>query len=145
MIEVRPLNPVRTTINSDPLIGRFADSEWWNLIELARRHGFEPPNIQIHFPRPYDHPVELDTEASQGLWEAISAVYNDDVVPYASTWKESNATSSSGRAELPNRPPEEGQVMRESPHEHPELHVGRQAAGAAACGVRADRSRARRH
>ena len=119
MIEVRPMNPVRTTGDTDPLIGRFADSEWWNLIELARRYGFKPPDAQIHFPRPYDHPVEIDTEASQSLWEAISAVYREDVVPYASTWEGSNATASSGRAELPNRPPEEGQVCERAPTSTP--------------------------
>lgn len=125
MIEVRPLNPALTVGDRDPLIYIFADSEWWNLIELSRRYGFEPPDKQIHFPRPYDHPVEIDTETSQRLWEAISAVYNDDAVPYALTWEESNATSFHGRVEQPGIEPEEAYVMREVPHEHPELHIGK--------------------
>jgi hypothetical protein len=97
MIEVRPLNPVQTVSDRDPLIASFADSEWWDLLKLARRYGFEPPDIQIHYPRPYDHPVELDAETSRGLWEAISAVYNDAAVPYATTWEESNTTTFFGR------------------------------------------------
>ena len=41
----------------------------------------EAPGIQIHYPRSYDHSVEIEAETSQRLWEAISAVYNNDAVP----------------------------------------------------------------
>ena len=125
MIEVRPLNPVQTVSDRDPLIASFADSEWWNLLKLARRYGFEPPDIQIHYPRPYDHPVELDAETSRGLWEAISAVYNDAAVPYATTWEESNTTTFFGRLEVEGVEPEEAYVSREVPNAHPKLHVGK--------------------
>jgi hypothetical protein len=105
MIEVRPMNPVYVVGDPDPSIARFADSEWRNLIELARRHGFEPPDIQSYYPRAYGHPVEIGAEASQRLYEAISAAYTDEVVPYASTLEDSNTN--------------------EIPHIHPELHVGK--------------------
>jgi alpha-glucuronidase len=77
MIEVRPLNPVQTVRERDPIIAHFSDSEWWKLIELVRQYGFEPSDIQIYYARSYAHPVEIGAETSQGLWEAISAVYRD--------------------------------------------------------------------
>ena len=51
MIDIRPLNPAHTSGDRDTLIGRFADSEWQDLIELARRYGFEPPNNENYLPR----------------------------------------------------------------------------------------------
>lgn len=39
------------------------------------------PGLQAYYPQAYDRPVEIDPETSQGLWEAISAVYNGDEVP----------------------------------------------------------------
>ena len=38
----------------------------------------QSPRCQIYLSPPYDHPVQIDVETSQKLWEAISAVYNDD-------------------------------------------------------------------
>jgi hypothetical protein len=73
MIDIRPLNPAHTSGDRDTLIGRFADSEWQDLIELARRYGFEPPNDENYLPSRYDEPIEIDAETSQGLLEAISA------------------------------------------------------------------------
>jgi hypothetical protein len=125
MIEVRPLNSVRTAGDRDPIIATFADSEWWDLLELARRYGFEPPSIEIHYPRPYGHPVQIDAQTSQDLWESMSAVYNDDAVPYATTWEESTETSSYGRVEIPGAKPEDAHISREAAHEHPEFHVGK--------------------
>jgi hypothetical protein len=125
MIKIKPQHPVLTSGDSDPTIGFFADSEWWNLVELARRYGFDPPNVEVHFPRPYDHPVEVNADVSQDLYEAISAVYKDEAVPYAATWEESNETSSTGIAQFPGEEPEEASIVREAPHEHPELHVGK--------------------
>ena len=63
------------------MIGRFADFEWRDLIELAQQYGFEPPDIQSYYPRPGDPPFEIDAESSQGLWETISAVHHADAVP----------------------------------------------------------------
>ena len=81
MIDIRPLNPAHTSGDRDTLIGRFADSEWQDLIELARRYGFEPPNDENYLPRRYDEPIEIDAETSHGLLEAMSAVFNDDAIP----------------------------------------------------------------
>ena len=81
MIHIRPLNPGHTSGDRDTLIGRFADPEWQDLIELARRYGFEPPNNENYLPSRYDEPIEIDAETSQGLLEAISAVFNDDAIP----------------------------------------------------------------
>ena len=64
MIDVRPLNPVHRVGDPDTRIGRFEDSEWRNLIELAQRYGFEPPDDQIYHPPAYDQPIEIDAEAS---------------------------------------------------------------------------------
>jgi hypothetical protein len=72
-----------------------------------------------------DHPVGLDVYASQDLWRAVSAVLEDDAVPYASTWEASNETSSFGAVDLPSEAPEEAHVYRETAHEYPEFHVGR--------------------
>jgi hypothetical protein len=92
MIDIRPLNPVNTVGNPDPLIAKFNYSEWRNLIDLAHRYGFEPPNDQIYYPRTYNHPVEIDAETSQRLYEAISAVHNDDTAPYAIIIAEERST-----------------------------------------------------
>jgi len=82
MIEIRPLNSVHTLGDQDAVIGRFADFEWRDLIELAQQYGFDPPDIQSYYPRPGDPPFEIDAESSQGLWESISAVHHaDDAVP----------------------------------------------------------------
>jgi hypothetical protein len=81
MIEIRPLNPVHSVGDPDPLIGTFPDSVWQDLIELAQRYGFEPPDIEYYYPQRHGEPVEVDAEASQWLWEAISAVYHDGAVP----------------------------------------------------------------
>lgn len=81
MIDIRPLNPVHVVGDPDTRIGRFTDSEWRSLIDLVKRHGFDPPDIEIYYPQAYDQPVEIDPEASQGLWEAISAVHKEDAVP----------------------------------------------------------------
>ena len=78
MIAVRSLYPVDIAGERDTVIARFADSAWWHLIELTRQYGFNPPHVQIYLSPPYDHPVQIDVETSQKLWEAISAVYNDD-------------------------------------------------------------------
>jgi len=43
MIEIRPLNSVHTLGDQDAVIGRFADFEWRDLIELAQQYGFDPP------------------------------------------------------------------------------------------------------
>lgn len=125
MIEVRHLNPVQNVGQQDPLIASFADSEWWNLIQLARQYGFELPETQVQYPRPYDYPVEIDAETSRRLYEAISDVYKDDRVPYAVTWEESNTTSLSGTVDLPGMEPEEAHVSREAAHADPEFHVGK--------------------
>src|SRR5215217_3768375 len=81
MIEIRPLNSVHTLGDQDAVIGRFADFEWRDLIELAQQYGFDPPDIQSYYPRPGDPPFEIDAESSQGLWESISAVHHADAVP----------------------------------------------------------------
>lgn len=81
MIDIRPLNPVRRVGDPDTRIARFEESEWRDLIELVRRYGFEPLDLQTYYPQAYDRPVEIDPETSQGLWEAISDVYKDDAVP----------------------------------------------------------------
>src|SRR5829696_7456771 len=81
MIEIRPLNSVHTLVDQDAVIGRFADFEWWDLIEPAQQYGFAPPNIQSYYPRPGDPPFEIDAESSQGLWESISAVHHAAAVP----------------------------------------------------------------
>ena len=126
MIEVRALNPEQAVEDRDPLIGTFADSEWWDLLELTRRYGFDLPNVEIHYPRPYDHPVEIDAETSRSLWEMISAVDNDDVVPHSTSREErTDTTSQGGGVEFPCTEPEETYVSRESAHQHPELHVGK--------------------
>ncbi len=125
MIDVRPLNPVEVVNNPATSIGSFEDSEWWDLIKLARDYGFEPDDIQMHFPLPYDQPVRIEGQAARGLYEAVSALSNDDVVPYAATWDESNETGGFGTVYLPGREPQEAYVLREAPHEHPEMHVGK--------------------
>lgn len=82
MIQVSPLDPVYIVDVSDRPIARFTDSEWRVLIELARRYGFEPPDIENYQPRrQYDNPIEIGTEGSQALWEAVSAMYNNNAVP----------------------------------------------------------------
>ena len=78
MIYVRPLNPVDIGGDGDPVIASFADSTWRDLIELAGQFGFSPPDVQSYYSPPYERPVNLGAETSQELWEAISAVYNDD-------------------------------------------------------------------
>jgi hypothetical protein len=125
MIEVRPLNAAQTVEGRDPLIGTFSDPEWWDLLELTRRYGFDLPHVEIQYPRHYEHPVEIDAETSRSLWEMISAVYNDDVVPYSTTWEERTEPTSEGGVEFPCEEPEETSTSRESAHEHPELHVGK--------------------
>ena len=125
MIEVRAQHPVGTNRDPDPVIGSFAESEWCELVQLARRYGFDPPSVETHFPRPYDRPVELDADASRDLYEAISAVHNDEAVPYATTGEESTETSGSGTVRLPGEEPEEAAIIREAPDEHPDLHVGK--------------------
>ena len=75
MINVKPLNPVNVVGDPDTSIAYFTDVEWWSLIELVRQYGFEPPDLYS-----YNDSVELDAEASQGLWAASSAVHNDDAV-----------------------------------------------------------------
>ena len=128
MMEVRPLNPVATFGERDTLIGVFADSEWWNLLELARRYGFDPLNptaVLVQYPRPFDHPVEIDADASRDLWRAVSAMWKDGAVPYATTWEASNETSSFGTVDLPGAAPEEAHISRETAHQYPEFHVGR--------------------
>src|SRR5215218_7695432 len=97
MIEVRPLNPVRTVGDPDTVIACFSDSEWRNLIELVRRYGFKSPDKEIQSPRPYDYPVVIDPKVSQGLLEAISAVYSNE---------------------------EEGHIMPDVADTDPGLHVG---------------------
>ena len=81
MIEIRPLNPVHTVGDQDPLIGTFSDSVWLDLIELAQRFGFGPPDIENYDLPRQDEPVELDAEASRSLWEAIRGAYHDNAVP----------------------------------------------------------------
>jgi hypothetical protein len=82
MIEIRPLNPVHSVGDPDPLIGTFPDSVWQDLIELAQRYGFESLDIENYYPpHRYGEPVEMDAETSQRLWEVIRVVYHDDVVP----------------------------------------------------------------
>lgn len=128
VIEIRPLNPVTVAGRSEARIGVFADSEWWNLLELARRYGFDPPDptaVLVQYPRPFDHPVEIDAEASRDLWRAVSAVWKDEAVPYATTWEASNETSSFGTVDLPGVAPEGAHVGRETAHQYPEFHVGR--------------------
>src|ERR671933_2159257 len=79
MINVRPLNPVYVAGDPDTSIAHFKDSEWWSLINLVRQYGFEPPDIQRYYPEVYEHPVQIDPEASRALWGAISVVYNEEV------------------------------------------------------------------
>ena len=81
MIEIRPLNPVHSVGDPDPLIGTFPDSVWQDLIELAQRYGFEPPDIENYYAHRFGESVEVDAEASQWLGEAIRGVYHDDAVP----------------------------------------------------------------
>jgi hypothetical protein len=81
MIEIRPLNPVHTVGDPDPLIGTFSDSVWLDLIELAQRFGFGPPGIENYDLPRHDEPVEVDAETSRWLWEAIRVGYHDDAVP----------------------------------------------------------------
>ena len=90
MIEIRPLNPVKAIGDPDTIIASFNDSEWRNLIDLMRRYGFELPDEQIYDLGTYDHPIEIDVETSQRLYEAVSAVHNDETAPYADIVEESN-------------------------------------------------------
>ena len=82
MIDIRPLNPAYISGEDlDHRIGVFSDFEWRELIELAQRYGFDPPDIENYYTPQYDDPVDVDAETSRKLWEAVSAVHHAEEVP----------------------------------------------------------------
>lgn len=73
----------------DPLICRFTDEEWWNLLSLAHECGFDPDEEYIPFVYPggMGEASELDDKAVSGLYIGVNTILNQDTLPFATTWE----------------------------------------------------------
>lgn len=72
----------------DPVVCRFAEEEWWNLLSLAHECGFDPgeeyvPVVYL----PEGESNELDGELASGLYIGVNVILNQDTLPFATTWE----------------------------------------------------------
>ncbi|MGB3634649.1 MAG: hypothetical protein WA982_11460 [Rubrobacteraceae bacterium] len=74
---------------SDPVACRFTDDEWWNLLSLAHECGFDPSEeyAPLVYPESVGETNALDSKLSSGLYIGVSAVLNQDTLPFATTWE----------------------------------------------------------
>ncbi|CAN5537641.1 hypothetical protein BH24ACT20_BH24ACT20_13490 [soil metagenome] len=71
-----------------PVIGRFADAEWWNLTALAHECGFDAGREHERAVYPEESDThELDFRLAQQLYIGVGVVLNQDVLPFATTWE----------------------------------------------------------
>ncbi len=83
--EVRTVEPVE---DRTPVIGRFADDEWWNLTALAHECGFDAGREHEETVYPGEGATrELDTRLAQQLYIGVGAMRSQDVLPFATTWE----------------------------------------------------------
>ena len=74
---------------SDPVVCRFADHEWWNILSLTHECGFDPGEeyASIVYPENVDEANELDGKVASGLYIGVGVVLNQDTLPFATTWE----------------------------------------------------------
>ncbi len=105
----------------DPVVCRFADGEWWNLLSLAHECGFDPNKeyVPVVYPANVGETNELDGKLADGLYIGVGVVLNQDTLPFATTWD-----SDDGRlhfrwanppAYAPDREPVDSRNSGESP------------------------------
>ena len=73
----------------DPVVCRFSDDEWWNLLSLAHECGFDPDEeyAPVVYPATGGEANELDGRAAGGLYIGVGVVLNQDTLPFATTWE----------------------------------------------------------
>ncbi len=74
---------------SDPVVCRFADDEWSNLLSLAHECGFDPGEeyVPTMYPEVAGAANELDGKAAGGLYIGVGVILNQDTLPFATTWE----------------------------------------------------------
>lgn len=101
---------------SDPVVCRFTDEEWWNLLSLAHECGFDPNKEYISLVCPAN---AGETHELDGIYIGVSMVLNQDTLPFATTWE-----SDDGRLRFrwakapdyaPDREPEETRDAADNP------------------------------
>ncbi|CAN5624685.1 hypothetical protein BH24ACT22_BH24ACT22_05880 [soil metagenome] len=87
--EIRFLDRGPVYGGGDPLICRFTDEEWWNLLSLAHECGFDPNEefVPVVYPENVGETNELDNKAVSGLYIGVSTILNQDTLPFATTWE----------------------------------------------------------
>jgi hypothetical protein len=87
--EVRFVDQGPVYSGGEPVVCRFADDEWWNLLSLAHECGFDPAEeyVSVVYPANAEASQELDGRAASGLYIRVSVVLNQDTLPFATTWE----------------------------------------------------------
>ncbi|CAN5839362.1 hypothetical protein BH23ACT11_BH23ACT11_13060 [soil metagenome] len=70
------------------LVCHFADNEWWNLLSLTHECGFDNNQefVSAVYPASEEKVRELDEKSARGLYFGVSAILNQDTLPFATTW-----------------------------------------------------------
>lgn len=86
-IRLLDLGPIHS--GGDPVACRFADDEWWNILSLAHECGFDPDEecASVLYPSDGDEAHELNDKAAASLYIGVSAILNQDTLPFATTWE----------------------------------------------------------
>ena len=73
----------------NPVVCRFTEEEWWNLLSLAHECGFDPDEeyVPVVYPESAGETNELDGKAAGGLYIGVGVVLNQDTLPFATTWE----------------------------------------------------------
>ena len=73
----------------DPVVCRFTDDEWWNILSLAHECGLDPNEeyVTVLYPSDEGETHELDDKIAGGLYIGVSSILNQDTLPFATTWE----------------------------------------------------------
>ena len=74
---------------SDPVVCRFTDVEWLNLLSLAHECGFDAGKeyVSVVYPEGTDEAPPLDDRLAGGLYIGVNTILNQDTLPFATTWE----------------------------------------------------------